>query len=115
MRHIYKIYYNPNGEITTLTTQLSDGDYIEVEQTVYEKVGINPFKYIVRERKLQDKKKKITKPPRLGFADSWDSKVNKQFLVEKNNLFICYKSVNMQTYKEYLEVSEKYSWVKYDS
>lgn len=113
MNKPFKIYYNDQGQITSLTTEDLDGVYVIVSAEQFEEVSQKISRYQVIEGKLVNVKKVAVKPPTLKFTDEFDTaKSTACYMVEKNNLFMCEQSV---TIKPTDFDNTKHSWVKYDS
>ena len=113
MNKPFKIYYNDEGHITTLTTEDIPGPYVVVTAEQFEEVSQKISRYRVIEGNLENVKKVAVKPPTLQFTNDFDTaKSTACYMVQKNNLFLCEQSV---TIKPTDFDNTKYSWVKYDS
>ena len=113
MNKPFKIYYNDQGVITTLTTEDILGPYVVVTAEQFVEVQQNISRYQVVQGKLVNIKKVRIKPPTLQFTDDFDlAQHHECYVTEKNNLFLCEQSV---TIKPTDFDNTKYSWVKYDS
>jgi len=113
MNKPFKIYYNDQGVITTLTTEDMLGPYVVVTAEQFVEVQQNISRYQVVNGQIVNIKKVKIKPPTLQFTDDFDlAQHNECYVTEKNNLFLCEQSV---TIKPADFDNTKHSWVKYDS
>jgi len=113
MNKQFKIYYNDQGQITTLTTEELQGEFVIVTEQQFDEVQQKISRWQVIDGKLINIKKVKIKPPTLQFTDDFDlAQHNACYLTEKNNLFMCEQSV---TIKPTDFDKTKHSWVKYDS
>ena len=113
MNIVYRIYYDNDGIIKTVTTEPLIGQHIEVPQKTFKTVGENPSKYIVLNGKVGEIKKIKYPAPRMKISKTFKlGKDGKCYIVHKNNLFYCVDNV---TIKPSWFDSDKHSWAVYDS
>ena len=113
MNKPFKIYYNAEGQITSMTTQEIEGKYVVVTAEQFDQVQQKISQYQIVDNELVNIKKVRLKPATLKFSNDFDlAKSNECYMVQKNNLFLCEQSVTIKP-KDF--DNTKYSWVKYDS
>lgn len=113
MNNSFKIYFDNQGVITTMTSEDHPGEFIIVSAEQVNEVSAHISKYRVVDGKLVNVKKNVIPPPTLQFCDDFDTgKSLNCYMVQKNNLFCCEQSVTIKP-KDF--DNTKYSWVKYDS
>lgn len=113
MNNTYRIYYNAEGVITSITVEHQQGNYIVIDEKQVVEVSNHISKYKVIDNKLVNLKKNTLNPPTLQFCTDFDlGKAKECYITAKNNLFLCEQSV---TIKPTDFDNTRYSWVKYDS
>lgn len=109
----FKIYYNDQGLIKTITTENLPGNFIFASDEQVNDVSNHISRYKIENEKLINVKKSTMSSPTLQFCTDFDlGKAQECYITAKNNLFLCEQSV---TIKPTDFDDTKYSWVKYDS
>ena len=113
MQLTYKIYYDNEGTIKTVTTENLTGQHVIVNEEMFNTLNKRASKYEVIEGKIVHRKKKIKPKPTLQFTKEFKLGVDKKcYVVEKNNLYNC-----VETLTEYTDSfdQDNFSWVIYDN
>lgn len=109
----FKIYYNDQGLIKTITTENLPGNFIFASNEQVDDVSNHISQYKIENEKLINVKKSTRSSPTLQFCTDFDLGKGKEcYITEKNNLFLCEQSVTIKP-KDF--DNTKHSWVKYDS
>ena len=103
---MFRAYYDADGELTTIGVSTDPGNYLQIDQKTFEEITQAPHTWRVVNKRL---KKKST-APHLASNKYQFTNDKGQWIVEKDNLFICVKHA---TIKPSWFDANKHSWVKY--